>query len=167
MIDEKIILKKIDERIGIQNRHIERIIQGSNNQAELALLERELATYLYVKKLIKETRENEAEHMFNLDKKVMEATLYMLCNQNKEGKQKIGEVCFEIANDMLDRVTPMTNRTALYMIAALNFLADKLENQLDDTGKKVLCFASKVMSSFEMDMKEEDLNEINNEESQK
>lgn len=105
--------------------------------------------------------------MFNLDKKVMEVTLYMLCNQNKEGKQKIGEVCFEIANDMLDRVTPMTNRTAPYMIAALNFLADKLENQLDDTGKKVLCFASKVMSSFEMDMKEEDLNEINNEESQK
>lgn len=36
-----------------------------------------------------------------------------------------------------------------------------------DAGKKVLCFASKVMSSFEMDMKEEDLNEINNEESQK
>ena len=68
---------------------------------------------------------------------------------------------------MLDRVTPMTNRTAPYMIAALNFLADKLENQLDDTGKKVLCFVSKVMSSFEMDMKEEDLNEINNEESQK
>ena len=32
---------------------------------------------------------------------------------------------------------------------------------------QVLCFASKVMSSFEMDMKEEDLNEINNEESQK
>ena len=137
MIDEKIILKKIDERIGIQNRHIERIIQESNNQAELALLEREIATYLYVKKLIKETRENEAEHMFNLDKKVMEATLYMLCNQNKEGKQRIVEVCNE------------------------------LENQLDDTGKKVLCFASKVMSSFEMDMKEEDLNEINNEESQK
>ena len=69
MIDEKKILKKIDERIGIQNRHIERIIQGSNNQAGLALLERENATYLYVKKLIKETRENEAEHMFNLDKK--------------------------------------------------------------------------------------------------
>lgn len=167
MIDEKIILKKIDERIGIQNRHIERIIQESYNQAALALLEREIATYLYVKKLIKETRENEAEHMFNLDKKVMEATLYMLCNQNKEGKQRIVEVCNEIANDMLDRVTPMTNRTAPYMIAALNFLADKLENQLDDTGKKVLCFVSKVMSSFEMDMKEEDLNEINNEESQK
>ncbi len=105
--------------------------------------------------------------MFNLDKKVMEVTLYMLCNQNKEGKQRIVEVCNEIANDMLDRVTPMTNRTAPYMIAALNFLADKLENQLDDVGKKVLCFASKVMSSFEMDMKEEDLNEINNEESQK
>lgn len=69
MIDEKIILKKIDERIGIQNRHIERIIQESNNQAALALLEREITTYLYVKKLIKETRENEAEHMFNLDMK--------------------------------------------------------------------------------------------------
>ena len=167
MLDEKKILKKIDERIGIQNRHIERIIQESNNQAALALLEREITTYLYVKKLIKETRENEAEHMFNLDKKVMEATLYMLWNQNKEGKQRIVEVCNEIANDMLDRVTPMTNRTAPYMIAALNFLADKLENQLDDTGKKVLCFASKVRSSFEMDMKEEELNEINNEESQK
>ena len=130
MIDEKKILKKIDERIGIQNRHIERIIQESNNQAALALLEREITTYLYVKKLIKETRENEAEHMFNLDKKVMEATLYMLWNQNKEGKQRIVEVCNEIANDMLDRVTPMTNRTAPYMIAALNFLADKLENHL-------------------------------------
>lgn len=69
MIDEKKILKKIDERIGIQNRHIERIIQESNNQAALALLEREITTYLYVKKLIKETRENEAEHMFNLDMK--------------------------------------------------------------------------------------------------
>ena len=57
MIDEKKILKKIDERIGIQNRHIERIIQESNNQAALALLEREITTYLYVKKLIKETRE--------------------------------------------------------------------------------------------------------------
>ena len=43
-----------DERIAIQNRNIERVIQVSNNQVELALLEREIATYLSVKKLIKE-----------------------------------------------------------------------------------------------------------------
>ncbi len=54
MIDEKEILKELDERIAIQNRNIERVMQVSNNQAELALLEREIATYLSVKKLIKE-----------------------------------------------------------------------------------------------------------------
>ncbi len=54
MINEKEILKELDERIAIQNRNIERVIQVSNNQAELALLEREIATYLSVKKLIKE-----------------------------------------------------------------------------------------------------------------
>lgn len=167
MIDEKEVLKKLDEQIDIQNRNIERIIQVSNNQVELALLEREIATCHWAKKIIKETRENEAEHMFNLDKKVMEATLYMLCNQNEEGKQRIVELCNDIANDVLNKVTPMTNHTAPYIIAALNFLGDKLENQLDGAGKKVLCAVSKVMSSFEMEMKEEDLNEIDNEEPQK
>ena len=54
MINEKEILKELDERIAIQNRIIERVIQVSNNQVELALLEREIATYLSVKKLIKE-----------------------------------------------------------------------------------------------------------------
>ena len=53
MINEKEILKELDERIAIQNRIIERVIQVSNNQVELALLEREIATYLSVKKLIK------------------------------------------------------------------------------------------------------------------
>ena len=54
MINEKEILKELDERIAIQNRNIERVIQVSNNQVELALLEREIATYLSVKKLVKE-----------------------------------------------------------------------------------------------------------------
>lgn len=54
MINEKEILKELDERIAIQNRNIERVIQVSNNQVELALLERELATYQRVKNLIKE-----------------------------------------------------------------------------------------------------------------
>jgi hypothetical protein len=54
LINEKEILKELDERIAIQNRNIERVIQVSNNQVELALLEREIATYLSVKKLIKE-----------------------------------------------------------------------------------------------------------------
>ena len=54
MINEKEILKELDERIAIQNRNIERVIQVSNNQVELALLEGEIATYLSVKKLIKE-----------------------------------------------------------------------------------------------------------------
>jgi hypothetical protein len=46
LINEKEILKELDERIAIQNRNIERVIQVSNNQVELALLEREIATYL-------------------------------------------------------------------------------------------------------------------------
>lgn len=54
MINEKEILKEIDERIAIQNRNIERVMQESNNQAELASLEGEIAAYLSVKKLIKE-----------------------------------------------------------------------------------------------------------------
>ena len=36
MINEKEILKELDERIAIQNRNIERVIQVSNNQVELA-----------------------------------------------------------------------------------------------------------------------------------
>lgn len=60
MINEKEILKELDERIAIQNRNIERVIQVSNNQVELALLEREIATYLSVKKLIKENAPPEA-----------------------------------------------------------------------------------------------------------
>lgn len=60
MINEKEILKELDERIAIQNRNIERVIQVSNNQVELALLEREIATYLSVKKLIKEKCTSEA-----------------------------------------------------------------------------------------------------------
>lgn len=165
MIDEKEILKQIDERIEIQNRNIEMVMQVSDNQAEIALQEREIATYYRTKKLIKLIAENETEHMFNLDKKVMETALYMACNQNKEGKQRMVELCNDIANEMLTKVTPMTNHTAPYIIAALRFLADGFENQLDDSGKKVLDVASKIMRSLQME--EEDLNEINNEKSQK
>ena len=65
MINEKEILKELDERINIQNRNIERVIQVSNNQAELVLLEREIATYQSVKKLIKEksAHGNSNEHI--------------------------------------------------------------------------------------------------------
>lgn len=54
MINEKEILKELDERIDIQNRNIESVIQVSNDQAKLASLEGEIAAYLSVKKLIKE-----------------------------------------------------------------------------------------------------------------
>ena len=54
MIDEKEILTALDEHIAIQNKNIERVMQVSNNQRELALLEREIATCHWAKKLIKE-----------------------------------------------------------------------------------------------------------------
>lgn len=158
------VLEELDEWIEIQKRSVERATQTAN-EAEVLRLTTELTSYLKVKKMMEEKSENEVEHMFNLDKKVVETALYMACNQNKEGKQRMVEVCNEIANDMLNKVTPMTNHTAPYIIAALRFLADKFENQLDDGAKPILCIASKIMNSLEMETKKEDMNEINNEKS--
>ena len=156
------VLEELDEWIEIQKRSVERATQTAN-EAEILRLTTELTSYLKVKKMMEEKSENEVEHMLNLDKKVVETALYLACNQNKEGKQRMVEVCNEIANDMLNRVTPMTNHTAPYIIAALRFLAGKFEDQLDDGAKPILYIASKVMNSLEMEMKKEDMNEINNE----
>ena len=156
------VLEELNEWIEIQKRSVERATQTAN-EAEVLRLTTELTSYLKVKKMMEEKSENEVEHMFNMDKKVTEAALYMACNQNKEGKRRMVEVCNDIANDMLTRVTPMTNHTAPYIIAALRFLAGKLEDQLDDGAKPILYFASKVMNSMEMEIEEEDVNEINNE----
>lgn len=158
------VLEELNEWIEIQKRSVERATQTAN-EAEVLRLTTELTSYLKVKKMMEEKSENEVEHMLNLDKKVVETALYLACNKNKEGKQRMVEVCNEIANDMLNKVTPMTNHTAPYIIAALRFLADKFEDQLDDGAKPILCIASKVMNSLEMETKKEDMNEINNEES--
>lgn len=105
------VLEELDEWIEIQKRSVERATQTAN-EAEILRLTTELTSYLKVKKMMEEKSENEVEHMLNLDKKVVETALYLACNQNKEGKQRMVEVCNEIANDMLNRVTPMTNHTA-------------------------------------------------------
>lgn len=103
MINEKEILKEIDERIAIQNRNIERVMQVSNNQAELALLEREIATYQSVKKLIKEKCTPEAatpegadinnliQEQYNTDQKKIEPIklaqeIFALCMKIQEGE---------------------------------------------------------------------------------
>ena len=102
MINEKEILKELDERIAIQNRNIERVMQVSNNQAELALLEREIATYLSVKKLIKEksahgaatplgTQLNNIQKQYNTDQEKREPIklaqeIFALCMKIQEGE---------------------------------------------------------------------------------
>ena len=104
MINEKEILKELDERINIQNRNIERVIQVSNNQAELVLLEREIATYQSVKKLIKEKSAHGAatpmstllnkQEQYNTDQEKIEPIklaqeIFALCMKSK--KEKMGK----------------------------------------------------------------------------
>lgn len=101
MINEKEILKELDERINIQNRNIERVIQVSNNQAELVLLEREIATYQSVKKLIKEKSAHGAatpmstllnkQEQYNTDQEKIEPIklaqeIFALCMKIQEGE---------------------------------------------------------------------------------
>ncbi len=101
MINEKEILKELDERINIQNRNIERVIQVSNNQAELVLLEREIATYQSVKKLIKEKCAHGAatpmstllnkQEQYNTDQEKIEPIklaqeIFALCMKIQEGE---------------------------------------------------------------------------------
>lgn len=102
MIDEKEILKELDERIAIQNRNIERVMQVSNNQAELALLEREIATYQSVKKLIKKSAHRAAtplgtllnkQEQYNTDQEKIEPVklaqeIFALCMKIQEGEDE-------------------------------------------------------------------------------
>lgn len=53
MIDEKILLRELDEMIKIQQKSVERAEQGSN-EAAVYLESRELAAYMKVRNLIKE-----------------------------------------------------------------------------------------------------------------
>ena len=96
MINEKEILKEIDERINIQNRNIERVIHVSNNQAELASLEGEIAAYLSVKKLIKSKSAQEAATSKGTDNDINSVTQEQYTTDQK--KREIRELAVEILN---------------------------------------------------------------------
>ena len=94
MINEKEILKEIDERINIQNRNIERVIHVSNNQAELASLEGEIAAYLSVKKLIKEKSAHGAATPMSTDINSLTQKQY----NTDQKKSELRELAVEILN---------------------------------------------------------------------
>lgn len=96
MIDEKEILKELDERIAIQNRNIERVMQVSNNQAELALLEREIATYQSVKKLIKKSAHRAATPLGTLLNKQEQYNTDHKKSEIRESAVEIFDLCLQL-----------------------------------------------------------------------
>ena len=96
MIDEKEILKELDERIAIQNRNIERVMQVSNNQAELALLEGEIATYQSVKKLIKKSAHGAATPLGTLLNKQEQYNTDHKKSEIRESAVEIFDLCLQL-----------------------------------------------------------------------
>ena len=189
MINEKEILKELDERIEFQGIIVEHSYTGnrSGNAAyeqgrfdEIKALRDFIKTKSAhgvatpmstdINSLTQETVYHKKsgmseEFLINCDTKIIEAGLCLALGYNETGEKKLIEVSHMMLKRVIDSVTPMTNHMVPHMIAILRYVADALEEESDDNTKKVVAIAEKMIKALEIDFGKEEVNETNNEES--
>ena len=146
MIDEREILKEIDNRINILNRSIERMLGSSDNEVDIRVLEREFRTLLEIKKLIKEESTEEitasqavqnnirqalycknTDHGYEFDEMLETSRMLSKCGRDQESKEVLISASHRAFARIIDGIMPESNVTIPYIIAALRVLADTLE----------------------------------------
>ena len=189
MINEKEILKELDERIEFQGIIVEYSYTG-NRSGNAAYEQGRFDEIKALRDFIKTKSAQEAatskgtdinslkqetvyhkksgmseEFLINCDTKIIEAGLCLALGHNETGEKKLIEGSRMILKRVIDSVTPMTNHMVPHMIAALRYVADALEEESDDNTKKVVAIAEKMIKALEIDFGKEEVNETNNEES--
>ena len=89
------------------------------------------------------------EFLFNCEKEITEANLYIMCGQYEEGIQIIREVSLALMEEIANSIQPITKNTRPYVIAALRTLANGMEKQLDKKMKETAKFAGGIASTIE------------------
>lgn len=69
------------------------------------------------------------EFLFNCDKEITEANLYIMCGQYEEGIRIIRKVSLALMEEIASSIEPITKTTRPYVIAALRTLANEMEKQ--------------------------------------
>lgn len=76
------------------------------------------------------------------------AKTYLSVVKDKESCMKsITEICADIAGEVIDSVMPISDETAPYITAALRFLADSIESELDEVDQGLSREAKDLMAS--------------------
>lgn len=183
MIDEKVILKELNGMIEAQKRNVEYAEQNSN-ETIVYLESRELAAYMAVRDMIKEKSAKEITASQGTKNTIRELLYHKNMNFTYEfgemlrqskillehGKVQESKKFFAFANQkvferIIDEVTPISNITAPYVIAALRVLADKLEINVTKKDKATIKIAKQIMVTTQLNIREEKANETNNEKS--
>ena len=76
------------------------------------------------------------------------AKTYLSVVKDKESCMKsITEICADIAGEVIDSVMSISDETAPYIAAALRFLADSIESELDEVDQGLSREAKDLMAS--------------------
>lgn len=86
------------------------------------------------------------EFLVKTERKLAET--YLSVVKDKESCLKsITEICADIAGEVIDSVMPISEETAPYIAAALRFLADSIESELDVVDQGLSREAKDLMAS--------------------
>lgn len=95
------------------------------------------------------------EFLFNCEKEIAEANLYIMCGQYEEGIQIIRKVELALMEEIAGSIEPISKNTKPYVIAALRTLANGMGKQLDKKMKETAKFAGGIASSIEFHIEKE------------
>lgn len=104
------------------------------------------------------------EILFNCEKEIMEANLFLMCNQKEEGVQAVRNVLDVLMKEIATCIQPITKNTEPYVIVALRTLAKGLEIQMSGKWENTIRIAEAIADATKFDVPEEKSNETDNEE---
>ena len=97
------------------------------------------------------------EFLFNCEKEIMEANLFLMCGQKEDGLKKIKKVSDNIMQEIGNSIHTFTTNTLPYVIAALRVLANKLEEKTNGEWESTIKSAEKLMNTIDVIQKEEEV----------
>lgn len=107
------------------------------------------------------------EILFNCEKEVLEANLFLMCGKNEEGIQAVRNVIDTLMKEIANDIQPITKNTEPYVIVALRTLAKGLEMRLGGEWRNTIRVAEAVANAMKFDIPEGKINETDNEEPHK
>ena len=107
------------------------------------------------------------EILFNCEKEVLEANLFLMCGQDKEGIKAVRNVIDTLMKEIANDIQPITKNTEPYVIVALRTLANGLEIRLGGEWRNTIRIAEAVANATEFNIPEAKNNETDNEEPHK